>query len=145
MLHLLCLVGSCLALDRSSCVLSQLVSFFRVSSQVSRLFRRVPLRYVLRPAQTDLFSLPLPLRLPDGVLHQLLQQSGAPQGASQGQVSLRGLVHVVNELVRSEPAQLALHLNENGGGGLPQFIHNGGVDLVGSGGGGGGWRRGAWG
>ena len=69
-----------------------------------------------------LVLLPLPLGLPDRVLHQFLEKSGAPEGAGQGQVSPRGLVHVVDELVRSEPAQLALHLNKQdkgraGGGG----------------------------
>lgn len=41
---------------------------------------------------------------------QLLEQGGAPQRAGEGEVSLGGLVHVVDELVSPEPTQLALHL-----------------------------------
>lgn len=65
--------------------------------------------FQINPLDGD-FLLPLPLRLPHGVHHELLEQGGAPQGAGEGQVSLGGSVDVVDELVRPEPTQLALHL-----------------------------------
>mmetsp|Transcript_56993 Transcript_56993/g.121003 ORF Transcript_56993/g.121003 Transcript_56993/m.121003 type:complete len:295 (+) Transcript_56993:245-1129(+) len=56
-----------------------------------------------------LLRLLLPLVVvPDGMLHQLLDQARAPQRARQRQVSLGGLLHVVDELGRAEPALLAL-------------------------------------
>lgn len=58
--------------------------------------------------------LPLPLRLPHRVRQQLLEQGGSPQRAGEGEVSLWGLVDVVDELVSSEPAQLTLHLSDGG-------------------------------
>lgn len=59
----------------------------------------------------DFFLFPLPLCVPDRVRHQFLEERGPSQGARKWQMSLWSLVNIVDELVRTEPPQLAFDLH----------------------------------